>query len=116
MYEFQSDSLTLTNYYKQFFTPSGQAHLFLCPKTSHHTWRTPHAPVRRPAEYPAIAFRKKSRVKHAALDVRQYPKWQRLDESCMYQGYQCTEELMEPWDVQQLEINGNGLCLHMAGG
>ena len=77
------------------------------------------APVRRTAEQPAAGFNPygwtKTRTKWAKLDYRWDSKsqWQSLDDSYIYAG---KDDMTEPWNVEQVDISGEGITVNQFGG
>lgn len=76
------------------------------------------APVRRTAQQPPVVFNPygwtKTRIKRAKLDYRwnSESRWQSLDESYIYTG---KEDMIEPWNVEQVEISGEGIIVNQFG-
>ena len=75
-------------------------------------------PVWRTAKQPAAVFNPygwtKTRVKCAKLDYRWNPnsQWQSLDESYVYRNM---DDMIEPWNVEQVEISGEGITVNQFG-
>ena len=75
-------------------------------------------PVWRTAKQPAAVFNPygwtKTRIKWAKLDYRWESKsqWQSLDESYISTG---KGEMVEPWNVEQVEISGKGITVNQFG-
>ena len=76
------------------------------------------APVWRTAEQPPAVFNPygwtKTRIRCAKLDYRwnSESRWQSLDESYVYRGM---DDMIEPWNVEQVEISGKGIIVNQFG-
>lgn len=77
------------------------------------------APVQRTPQQPAAAFNPygwtNTRVRWAKLDYRWGPEtqWQTLDDSYISTG---KTGMIEPWNVEQVEISGGGITVNQFGG
>ena len=76
------------------------------------------APVRRTAQQPSAVFNPygwtKTRIRWAKLDYRwdSESEWRSLDESYVYRNM---DDMIEPWNVEQVEINGEGITVNQFG-